>query len=86
MGIACSCPNMSKEDVCTRTRKDSNQYWKQATSSSDQWRPKLRSETEMSSVAGDTSDASAAMHGLKSIHEHDGDAVKGTRGDAKHWW
>ena len=27
-------------------------------SSGDQWRPKLRSETEMSSVAGDTSDVS----------------------------
>ena len=35
----------------------------------------------MSSVAGDTSDASAAIHGLKSIYEHDGDAVKGTRGN-----
>ena len=51
-----------------------------------QWRPKLRSETEMSSVAGDTSDVSAAAHGLKSIREYDGDAVKGSRGDAEHWW
>ena len=40
----------------------------------------------MSSVAGDTSDASAAVHGLKSIHEYEGDAVKGSRGDAEHWW
>ena len=65
---------------------DSSQYWKQAASSGDQWRPKLRSETEMSSVAGDTSDASAAVHRSKSINESEGDAVKGFRNDAGHWW
>ena len=40
-------------------RKDSSQYWKQAVSSGSQWRPRLRSDEEISSVAGDTSDTSA---------------------------
>ena len=47
-----------QKDYTMWQRRDSSQYWKQAASSGDQWRPKLRSETEMSSVAGDTSDAS----------------------------
>ena len=63
-------------------RKDSNQYWKKAASSGDQWKPKLRPDREMSSVAGDTSDASAAAYCLKSIHESEGEAVKGSRSDA----
>ena len=67
-------------------RKDSNQYWKQAASSGSQWKPKLRSDGEMSSVAGDTSDASAAAYRLKSIYESEGEAVKGSRSDAGHWW
>ena len=75
-----------QRDYTMWQRRDSNQYWKQAASSGDQWRPKLRSETEMSSVAGDTSDASAAAHHLKSINESDGDAVKGSRSDARYWW
>ena len=75
-----------QKDYTMWQRKDSSQYWKQAASSGDQWRPKLRSETEMSSVAGDTSDASAAVHRLKSINESEGDAVKGFRSDAGHWW
>ena len=70
----------------SRQRRDSNQYWKQAASSGDQWRPRLRSEAEMSSVAGDTSDASAAVHRLKSINESEGDAVKGPRSDAGYRW
>ena len=40
---------------------------------------------EMSSVAGDTSDASAATRRLKSIYESEGDAVKGSRSDAGYW-
>ena len=68
-----------------RQRKDSNQYWKHATSSGDQWKPKLRQDTEMSSVAGDTSDASAATHRLRSIYESEGDAVRGFRSDAGYW-
>ena len=68
-----------QKDYTRWQRRDSSQYWKQAASSGDQWRPRLRSETEMSSVAGDTSDASAAAHRLKSINESEGDAVKGSR-------
>ena len=67
-------------------RKDSNQYWKQAVSSGSQWRPRLRSDEEISSVAGDTSDASAAAYRLKSICENEGEAVKGSRSDAGYWW
>ena len=63
---------------------DSNQYWKQAASSGDQWRPRLRSEAEMSSVAGDTSDASAAVPRLNSINENERDAVRDSRSDARY--
>ena len=69
-----------QKDYTMWQRKDSSQYWKQAASSGDQWRPRLWSDTEMSSVAGDTSDVSATAHGLKSIREQDGDTVKGSRG------
>ena len=64
-------------------RKDSSQYWKQAVSSGSQWRPRLRSDEEISSVAGDTSDTSAAAYRLKSICENEGEAVKGSRGTAR---
>ena len=66
-------------------RKDSNQYWKQADSSGSQWKPKLRSDEAMSSVAGDTSDANDAACRLKSIYEGDGEAMKGSRSDAGYW-
>ena len=79
-------PYDPQNDYTMWQRKDSNQYWKHATSSGDQWRPKLRQDGEMSSVAGDTSDASAATRRLKSIYESEGDAVKGSRSDASHWW
>ena len=75
-----------QNDYTMWQRKDSNQYWKQAASSGDQWRPRLRSEAEMSSVAGDTSDASAAVHRLNSINEHEGDAVRDPRSDARYRW
>ena len=75
-----------QNDYTMWQRRDSNQYWKQAASSGDQWRPRLRSEAEMSSVAGDTSDASAAVHRLNSINEHEGDAVRDPRSDARYRW
>ena len=68
-----------------RTYDPQNDYT-QAASSGDQWKPRLRSEAEMSSVAGDTSEASAAAYRLKSIHESEGDAVKGSRSDAGYRW
>ena len=75
-----------QNDYTMWQRKDSNQYWKQAASSGDQWKPRLRSEAEMSSVAGDTSDASAAAYRLKGINESEGDAVKGSRSEAGYRW
>ena len=75
-----------RSDYTMWQRRDSSQYWKQAASSGDQWRPRLRSEAEMSSVAGDTSDASAAVHRLNSINESEGDAVRGSRSDADCRW
>ena len=57
-----------------------------AVSSGSQWKPRLRPDEEISSVAGDTSDASAAAYRLKSIYESEGDAVKGSRSDAGYWW
>ena len=50
-----------------------------------QWKPRLRHDGDISSVAGDTSDASAATRRLKSIHEGEGDAVKGPRSDEGYW-
>ena len=58
-------------------RKDSSQEWWQSTSSVGQWKPRLRHERDLSSVAGDASDASIAMHRLRSIYESEGGAVKG---------
>ena len=55
---------------------DSGQEWTQSSASSTQWRPKLRHEKYYSSVAGDTSEASATMLHLGSIDESDGDAVR----------
>ena len=57
-------------------RKDGSQDWSHSSSSTGQWKPRLRHEKSFSSAAGDTSDASNAVHRLGSIHETDGDAVK----------
>ena len=37
-------------------------------------------------MAGDTSDASAAVHRLNSINENEGDAVRDPRSDARYRW
>ena len=66
-------------------RRDSNQNWRQPTSSGDQWKPRLRQDRDLSSVAGDASEASAASHRLRSIYEGVGDAVKGPRSDEGYW-
>ena len=66
-------------------RRDSSQTWRHYTSSGDQWKPRLRYNIDISSVAGDTSDASAATYHLRSIHESDGDAVRGRRSDEGYW-
>ena len=63
----------------------SNQNWRQSTSSGDQWKPRLRHDRDLSSVAGDTSEASTATQRLKSIYEGEGDAVKGPRSDEGYW-
>ena len=46
----------------------------------------MRHEKDLSSVAGDTSDASNAVHHLRSIHEGDGDAVKASSEWKDPWW
>ena len=74
-----------KGDYTMWQRKDSNQNWRQSTSSGDQWKPRLRQDRDLSSVAGDTSAASAASQRLKSIYEGVGDAVKGPRSDEGYW-
>ena len=56
-------------------RNDSGQDWSCYSSSSQQWRPRLRHERDFSSAAGDTSDASQTVHRLGRIHEADGDAM-----------
>ena len=53
-------------------KQDSGQDWAQSSSPSTHWRPKMRYEKNYSSVAGDTSEATA-MHNLGSITESDGD-------------
>ena len=40
----------------------------------------------ISSAAGDTSDASNAVHHLGSIHESDGDAVRASSEWKDQWW
>ena len=74
-----------QSDYTMWQRKDSSQNWRHSTSSGDQWKPRLRHDRDLSSVAGDTSDASAATHRLKSIYESEGDAVKGPRSDEGYW-
>ena len=74
-----------QSDYTMWQRKDSKQNWRQSTSSGDQWKPRLRSDRDLSSVAGDISEASAASYRLKSIYEGDGDAVKGPRSDEGYW-
>ena len=74
-----------QSDYTMWQRKDSNQNRRQSTSSGDQWKPRLRRDRDLSSVAGDASEASAASHRLKSICEGDGDAVKGPRSDEGYW-
>ena len=66
-------------------KSDSNQHWRYATSSGEQWRLRLRQDRDLSSVAGDTSEASTGAYGLRSIRESDGDAVRWPRSDATHW-
>ena len=65
-----------KKDGNFWQRGDSGQDWSHSSSLSGQWRPRLWHEKNISSVAGDTSDASNAVHHLGSLHEGDGDAVK----------
>ena len=57
-------------------RRDSGQSWSPYSTSSGQWKPRLRHERDFSSAAGDTSDASQTVHRLGSIHETEGDAMK----------
>ena len=40
----------------------------------------------ISSAAGDTSDASTAVHHLNSIHEGDGNAVRAPSEWKNQWW
>ena len=46
----------------------------------------MRREKYFSSVTGDTSEASTAVHRLGSIHETDCDAVKASSEKADSWW
>ena len=57
-----------------------------SSASSGQWRPRLRHERDISSAAGDTSDASNAVHHLRSIREGDGAAVKASSEWKDQWW
>ena len=75
-----------KKDGNFWQRKDSGQDWSHSSSSSGQLRPRLRHEKDFSSVAGDTSDASNAVHHLGSIHESEGDAMKAYSDRTDHLW
>ena len=65
---------------------DRGQSWSYSSSSSGQWRPRLWHERAISSAAGDTSDASNAVHHLRSIHEDDSDAVRASSEWKNQWW
>ena len=47
-------------------RSDRGQSWSYSSSSSQQWRPSLWHERDISSATGDASDASNAVHHLRS--------------------
>ena len=64
---------------------DSGQNWSHSSSSSGQWRPRLWHEKNISSAAGDASDASNAVHHLGSIHVSDGDAVRASSHESSEW-
>ena len=65
---------------------DRGQSWSYSSSSSGQWRPRLWHERAISSAAGDTSDASNAVHHLRSIREDDSDAVRASSEWKNQWW
>ena len=46
----------------------------------------MRHARDISSAAGDTSDARNAVRHLRSIHEGDGDAVKTSSEWKNQWW
>ena len=75
-----------KKDGSFWQRKDSGQDWSHSSSSSGHWKPRLRHERYFSSAAGDTSEASTAVHRLGSTHETEGDAVKASSERADRWW
>ena len=75
-----------KKDGSFWQRRDGSQDWSYSTSATGQWKPRLRHEKSLSSVAGDTSDASNAVHRLGSIRKADGDAVKAHGDRANQWW
>ena len=70
-----------KKDGNFWQRGDSGQDWSHSSSSSGQWRPRLWHERNISSAAGDASDASNA-----STHEGDGDAVRASSEWKNQWW
>ena len=65
---------------------DRSQSWSYSSYPSRQWRPQLWHERNISSAAGDTSEASTAVHHLNSIHEGDGDAVRAQSEWKDQWW
>ena len=58
-----------------RQSKDGDQGSSSSIVSSTQWRPSLRAEKDMSSVAGNTSEGSIAVPRLGSIEELDKEAL-----------
>ena len=77
---------MIQRKTAVSGEKDGGQGWSHSSSSTGHWRPRLRHEKNFSSAAGDTSDASNAVHRLGSIHEIEGDAVKAPSDRTDRWW
>ena len=68
--------NPKVDDQIWHRQSKGDEYRWSSSASSTQWRPRLRSDKDFSSVAGNTSEGSKAFPGLGSIDEHEGEALR----------
>ena len=71
--------SLKADDQFWQRQSGSEEYKRYSSQSSTQWRPRLRSERDFSSVAGDASEGSAALPRLGSTDECEGEAPRDWR-------
>ena len=74
--------NPNSDDQFWYGQSGSEVYGGSSSQSSTQWRPRLRPNSDLSSVAGDASEGSAAPQRLGSIEENEGEPVTRSEGMA----